>query len=1033
MEISMLILHAALENGKVLIWAEKRFSDLPIIAKPKKKQVNPPPKTHPFAAQPELILDALRDLNIEKNNFVKSLVWLPSLEFAPLPSNPVLGECPGTPESLLLSPWAIWSFPLEYHQTLKLILLAANKDVLAPGVILGKSFAYIYQVVLFILSLGTRQRYLPSIALNESGLESLWSPVFLGPDKSRLCQLETAMPSVCRSLTTSIKQLEAPQTNPTHCLNLFISHLLDYVIRSTYENFKGKTKKSVNTHDCWLSSLFSKNNAMKISSQDGNTLLNTIQEWHQPIKNSVSSPFKFCLRLEEPEETIQVKAGLSTANSPWNISYLLQAYDDPSLIVTTKDVWNPKGAKRRVLERPQFNPRQFVLTSLGMATDICPHIESSLHEAIPKGFSLDSAAAFSFLQDQTPRLEDAGFGVICPNWWKKDKLKLSAKAFVDSPFKTRRNQSIWEALNTDWKIYLGDLGLSLEELYQLALLKDPIIKMRGEWVLLSKEDIQHAIQFLEKKPFDPKSALDFLKIAAGIPKNIHGIAIDGIEATGWVSEFLEALSNNSFLQTLEPPNGFKGSLRPYQLRGYSWMAFLQQWQLGACLADDMGLGKTPQTLAMLMRKWEDNEKTKPALLICPTSLLGNWSREAAKFVPDLPVHVHYGLERKKGDAFFDQIHETGLVITSYALLLRDEELFQKIRWGGIILDEAQNIKNAQTKQTKATHSLQGDFRLALTGTPVENNVGDLWSIMHFLNPGYLGSHDKFKQSFFNPIQIEKDNNATDTLKKLTKPLILRRLKTDRSIISDLPDKIEMKIYCTLTPEQISLYETVVADANNALETSEGMERKGIILATLTKLKQICNHPTNFFNDRSALHERSGKLSRLQEMLEEIHSVGDRCLIFTQYTEMGSLLKQYIEEQKGKEVLFLHGGTSKKQRDQMVERFQNENAGPSVFILSLKAGGVGLNLTRACHVFHFDRWWNPAIENQATDRAFRIGQSKNVQVHKFICTGTIEERIDEMIENKKEIAENVVGTGEGWLTELSTDSLKELWKLQKATC
>ena len=483
------------------------------------------------------------------------------------------------------------------------------------------------------------------------------------------------------------------------------------------------------------------------------------------------------------------------------------------------------------------------------------------------------------------------------------------------------------------------------------------------------------------------------------------------------------------MQALDPPKGFMGTLRPYQMRGYSWMSFLRQWQVGACLADDMGLGKTPQTLAMIMRGWEETSEKQPTLLVCPTSLTGNWEREAAKFVPDLPVQVHHGSDRKKGGAFAKQIKDKALVITSYALLQRDEELFKTVQWAGIILDEAQNIKNTQTKQTKAAHKLQGQYRLALTGTPVENNVGDLWSIMHFLNPGYLGSHEKFKATFFNKIQIEKDPQAASSLKQLTKPLVLRRLKTDRSIISDLPEKMEMKVYCQLSPEQITLYETVVADANGLLDQAEGIERKGVILATLSKLKQICNHPVNFLNDGSTLKERSGKLTRLLEMLEEITTVKERCLIFTQYAEMGHLLKKHLEEEFGSEVLFLHGGTSKKNRDIMVERFQKQENSPSIFILSLKAGGVGLNLTRANHVFHFDRWWNPAIENQATDRAFRIGQTKNVQVHKFICTGSIEERIDQMIENKKEIAATVIGTGEGWLTELSTDSLKELWKLQ----
>ncbi|RPJ35003.1 MAG: DEAD/DEAH box helicase, partial [Deltaproteobacteria bacterium] len=366
----------------------------------------------------------------------------------------------------------------------------------------------------------------------------------------------------------------------------------------------------------------------------------------------------------------------------------------------------------------------------------------------------------------------------------------------------------------------------------------------------------------------------------------------------------------------------------------------------------------------------------------------------------------------------------------YALLHRDFETFKDVSWSGVVLDEAQNIKNPETKQAKAARAISAGYRLALTGTPVENNVGDLWSILEFLNPGFLGTQTEFKKKFFVPIQTGSDPEAMGRLKRLTQPFILRRLKTDRAIITDLPEKMEMKVFCTLTKEQASLYEAVVKEALRSVDKSEGIKRKGVILATLSKLKQVCNHPAQFLKDNSPIPDRSGKLARLTEMAEEIIAVGDRALVFSQFSEMGEILKRHLQEVFGKEVLFLHGGIPKAKRDLMIEHFQTGEDGPSVFVLSLKAGGTGLNLTRASHVFHFDRWWNPAVENQATDRVFRIGQTKNVQVHKFICAGTLEEKIDEMIERKKEIAEKVIGTGEGWLTELSTAELKDLFALRK---
>ena len=352
----------------------------------------------------------------------------------------------------------------------------------------------------------------------------------------------------------------------------------------------------------------------------------------------------------------------------------------------------------------------------------------------------------------------------------------------------------------------------------------------------------------------------------------------------------------------------------------------------------------------------------------------------------------------------------------------------EVPWRGIVLDEAQNIKNPATRQARAARSLGAEYRIALTGTPVENHVGDLWSVMQFLNPGLLGTEGEFKRNYFIPIQAEGDEGAAQRLQRATGPFILRRLKTDRAIITDLPEKMETREFCPLTREQATLYEAVLREAEQALEEAEGIGRRGAILGTLTKLKQVCNHPRQLLGDNSAIAGRSGKLARLQDMLEEIIAVGDRALVFSQFAEMGGILQRHIQDTFGKEALFLHGGVSRRQRDRMVERFQDDKNGPRVFILSLRAGGTGLNLTAANHVFHYDRWWNPAVENQATDRAFRIGQTSNVQVHKFMCAGTLEERIDLMIEAKQATTERVVGTGEGWLTELSNEELRAVLSL-----
>ncbi len=395
--------------------------------------------------------------------------------------------------------------------------------------------------------------------------------------------------------------------------------------------------------------------------------------------------------------------------------------------------------------------------------------------------------------------------------------------------------------------------------------------------------------------------------------------------------------------------------------------------------------------------------------------------------------VHQGSMRLKDkQSFMETCQAHDVILTSFALARLDEKLLQSVKWHRVVVDEAQNIKNPQAAQTRAILKLSAPHKLALTGTPVENRLRDLWSIFNFLNPGYLGKEAQFRKSFEVPIHKSNDTERSDTLKKLVEPFILRRVKTDKRIIDDLPDKIEQKMYCTLTPEQASLYEAIVKDVSEQLNDAEGMQRRGLILSTLLRLKQICNHPAQFLQDGSVFTpERSHKLERLGEMVEEVIDSGESALIFTQFTEIGDALMKHFEHVKHYNTYYLHGGTNIARRDQMVAMFQDPETEPSLFILSLRAGGVGLNLTKANHVFHFDRWWNPAVEDQATDRAFRIGQRKNVFVHKFVAMGTMEERIDAMIEDKKRLSSLVMGSDEGWLTELDNDTFKDLITLRRS--
>ena len=1048
----MIILHAGWLKQQLLLWGEApaeatrpapKTTTRQRIGKAVSKRTAP----YPYEADRDSLVAALAalfsDFKINPEDTTTTNIWLPTMAGAPMASSPLIAEPPLAKTLPELTKWAVTTLPLRTAEVMDLLCLCVDQTTLAPGIIVSSDLAYWATALRFAGALLARQQMLPSVQETVGAWHACWEPVIAGAELSRLTKLAQAMPHVGRALTEP--EATAPPTVPAlTCVTEFIRQTMNALVRATATTTphptKAKAKKATRAaafdslHDQWLHALRSAEATLQGTKSELQTFVSQVREWQRPITVTTTAPFRLCFRLEEPLEPEPTETPRRRVAAPpdWYVRYLLQAADDPSLLVPVQEAWQPKARTAAVLQRGAFAPREYLLAALGQAAGLSPNIEQSLKTATPSGYELNATGAHEFLTAHAWLLEQAGFGVMLPAWWsrKGTKLSLSARARVTSPkFQGSGGLSLSEVVQFDWELALGDQTLSLKELEVLAKLKAPLVQVRGQWVQLNADEIQAALEFWKKNATGTATVRELVQMSLGAGKAPGGIALAGVQATGWIGEFLAQLSGTKTFTPLPPPEQFHGTLRPYQTRGFSWLAFLRQWGLGACLADDMGLGKTVQTLALLERDWHLNGQ-RPVLLVCPMSVVGNWQKEAARFTPDLPVLIHHGLGRTKGATFKKQAANHAIVVSSYALLHRDQSLFADINWAGVILDEAQNIKNAETKQSRAARALKADYRIALTGTPVENNVGDLWSILEFLNPGFLGTQAEFKRNFFIPIQAQRDADATAQLKRLTSPFILRRLKTDKTIISDLPEKIEMKVFCTLTKEQASLYAAVVEEMSRELNDAEGIKRKGLVLATLTKLKQVCNHPAQFLGDNSAIAGRSGKLARLTEMLEEALATGDRALIFTQFAEMGTIVRQHLQETFGQEVLFLHGAVPQKKREQMVERFQQANGdGPRLFILSLKAGGTGLNLTAANHVFHYDRWWNPAVENQATDRAFRIGQQRNVQVHKFLCAGTLEEKIDEMIERKQAIASSIVGTGEGWLTELSTEALKELFALR----
>lgn len=625
--------------------------------------------------------------------------------------------------------------------------------------------------------------------------------------------------------------------------------------------------------------------------------------------------------------------------------------------------------------------------------------------------------AYQFLKD-IPLMEESGVVIRVPNWWapqKKARIKAEVHIGENSPSML----GLSGLLDFDVKLAVGDETLTKDEWKALQNTKDHLVKIRGQWVEIDRDKLKSVLSqwnTLKQAAREGISISEALRTIAGI--NASDATTDEwseVKAGTWLKNTLEQLTKPQ--HSLPPLSHLQATLRPYQTKGVQWLFTLYQLKLGGCLADDMGLGKTIQVLSLLLAIQPHRSSKKPHLLIVPASLLGNWEKEAERFAPTLKIHLAHSSGKESDFSNAD------VVLTTYGLIHRSE-YFKAKEWDLVILDEAQAIKNPTSKQTRSVKSLKSEARLALTGTPIENRLGDLWSLFDFISPGLLGTDKEFSSY----AKHSDKNRFMASLRKLTQPYILRRLKSDKNIISDLPDKTEMKTYCTLSKRQIQLYQEAISDLEKQLEEAAGIHRRGLILSSLMRLKQICNHPAQTLGFGEYLEEESGKMGRLREICEAIYEKQEKVLIFTQFTEIIPPLLTFLTQIFHKEGLILHGGTPVAKRAELVENFQQPQ-GPPFFILSLKAGGTGLNLTQASHVIHFDRWWNPAVENQATDRAYRIGQKHPVLVHQFICQGTIEEKIDALIDSKKSISKQLLeGDGEISLTELSNEQVMQMVSL-----
>ena len=894
---------------------------------------------------------------------------------------------------------------------------------------LGDELRWLAHLQRWCLSLMARGRWLPVVEATGDHCQAHWQPLLnREDDRYRLETMALHMPQALLSGDAPLNTLACrrPEQQRLQVAGI-VAALLDTQMRVAFTPLEEGLDELL---DSWQQALASPEGRLSSDADGVERLQVATSHWRQGVTGQLA-PARACLELQAPTP----QQGEKNDNH-WQLHFGLQAAVDPDLWLDAEAIWAAGDNAVHIGEIPVDKPSQLLLEGLGRALSAFEPLERGLEGATPSRMHLTPAEAFVLVRTASRRLRDLGVGVKLPATLSDGlagRMGLAIQA--DLPPESQ-GFSLGESLQWRWTLMIGGQPITLNQLERLSAQKSPLVNHGGQWVELRPGDIKAAKTFcLEEPRF---SLEDALRLAGNDLEPLQRLPVHRFEAGPRLQQVLEQYHHYKQPDPLPAPEGFCGQLRLYQERGLGWLAFLYRFGQGACLADDMGLGKTIQLLAFLQYLKVQKELKRPVLLVCPTSVMTNWRREAQQFTPGLGVIEHYG-NRRPGTAaeLAAALQGVDLVLTSYGLMQRDLTILSSYGWQGVVLDEAQAIKNSTSKQSAAARELsrlgrKPCFCIALTGTPVENRVSEIWPLMNFLNPRVLGEEGFFRQRYRLPIERYGDMSSLRDLRRRVGPFILRRLKTDQSIISDLPEKIELDEWCGLSDEQRRLYSKTVDDTLEAIARAPRGERHGRVLGLLTRLKQICNHPALVLQEQEVGEDfgrRSAKLQRLGEILDELMAVGDRALLFTQFARWGHLLKQYLEQRFQGEVPFLHGGSSKSERQSMVDRFQQDPRGPQLFLLSLKAGGVGLNLTRASHVVHIDRWWNPAVENQATDRAYRIGQTNRVMVHKFITSGSLEENVDRMIREKARLAEDIIGGGEDWLADLGIDDIKDLVTLQ----
>ena len=732
------------------------------------------------------------------------------------------------------------------------------------------------------------------------------------------------------------------------------------------------------------------------------------------LERRSSAPWLLSLRLDERGEPSE------SGSTPLVLELWLQAADDPTLSLPTSLLYDGGDAVFGFLR--SADPRIAVHRQLGLIEPVLAGGGLAFDTAAPTAVELSDDDVRYVLRTAIPRLEEIGVPVLLPRNWVTSASKLRVNLTATSVANRSSGLLGTDALaQFEWKLAVGDTTLTEEELIELAAAKEPLIRIQGRWHALRRSEVERALKFLDRRR--EGSVVDLVRAVSGIEVEDAGLELGEVTLDDGLGALLAGGDERGF-EPLGTPSTMTLPLFPFQARGHGWLRLLGDLGIGAILADDMGLGKTVQAIAMLTSEREQFgvDAFGPTLVVCPMSVTRQWAREVERFAPGLRVHLHHGGERLSGEELLRVARASDVVITSYDIATRDIDALATVAWDRLILDEAQDVKNPATKRARALRRLDARRMLAMTGTPIENRLDELWAIMDIVNPGLLGSRERFQRTFARPIEARSDSRALERLRAMVQPFILRRPKDSPEVELELPEITVTKEYCRLTLEQASLYRATVDRWMPRIEEHErSFGRRGAVLAMLSQLKQVCNHPEMLLATGRPLEGRSGKLERLVELLEAMPA-DDKALVFTQYPGFDRLVP-HLHERLGREIGFFHGGLPARARDELVASF-SDSGGPSVLVISIRAGGRGLNLPAANHVFHFDRWWNPAVEQQATDRAYRFGQHKDVFVHSLICTATLEERIDELLDSKRELAEKVVaGRADDWLGELDLDAIR----------